>query len=87
MNIELSREIEQLVESKIRSGRFQSASDVVAEAVRLMDETERADAEHLADLQRRLDEDLAALDRGEGLDGEAFMAEMLAELDARHARG
>jgi antitoxin ParD1/3/4 len=38
MNIHLTRELEQLVQNKVQSGRYNSASEVVREALRLMEE-------------------------------------------------
>lgn len=38
MNIALSKELEQLIQDKVKSGRYLSASEVVGEALRLLDE-------------------------------------------------
>jgi len=47
MNVSLTRELEQLVNEKVRSGLYQTASEVVREALRLLkqrdDEARRAD--------------------------------------------
>ncbi len=47
MNVSLTPELEELVNEKVRSGFYQTASEVVREALRLLkqrdDETRRAD--------------------------------------------
>jgi antitoxin ParD1/3/4 len=47
MNVSLTPELEELVNQKVRSGLYQTASEVVREALRLLkqrdDETRRAD--------------------------------------------
>lgn len=47
MNVSLTRELEDLVNDKVRSGFYQTASEVVREALRLLkqrdDEARRAD--------------------------------------------
>jgi antitoxin ParD1/3/4 len=46
-NVSLTPELETLVDSKVASGRYRSASEVVRAALRLLDERERS-------LERRL---------------------------------
>jgi antitoxin ParD1/3/4 len=38
MNVSLTPELEQLVQEKVKSGRYLSASEVVREALRLLEE-------------------------------------------------
>ena len=86
MDVILTTELEQMIQTKVESGEYQSASEVVSEALRLMDEIERARKTQIQKLQTRLDHSLAQADRGELVDGEQFMQRMLDELDARRAR-
>ena len=58
MNVSLTPELDQFVAAKVSSGRYTSASEVVREALRLLEETEQSrkaqlDAFHL-ELGRRL---------------------------------
>ena len=59
MNVNLTPQLEELVRSKVASGLYTSASEVVREALRLMDEQDRVRAvkfEQLrADVRRGLD--------------------------------
>ena len=59
MNVNLTPQLEELVRSKVASGLYTSASEVVREALRLMDEQDRlreAKLEQLrSDVRRGLD--------------------------------
>lgn len=59
MNVNLTPQLEELVRAKVASGLYTSASEVVREALRLMDEQDRVRAvkfEQLrADVRRGLD--------------------------------
>lgn len=70
MNVSLTPELERYIEEKISSGRYRSASEVVRESVRLMQQIEEERGVRLAALRREVDIGLAELDRGEGVDGE-----------------
>jgi antitoxin ParD1/3/4 len=72
--------LEKLVQAKVESGRYTSESEVVEEALRLLEAREV----HLNELRARVDKALAEADRGEVVDGEEFMQRMLDELDAAH---
>ncbi|OLC50706.1 MAG: hypothetical protein AUH43_04340 [Acidobacteria bacterium 13_1_40CM_65_14] len=62
MNVSLTPELERLVNEKVESGLYQTASEVVREALRLLKERDQA-REHLrADVKAGFDQ----LARGEG---------------------
>jgi toxin ParE1/3/4 len=54
MNVNLTPQLEELVRSKVNSGMYSSASEVVREALRLMDEQDRLRQAKLDDLRREL---------------------------------
>ena len=85
MNVSLTPGLEKLVQAKVASGRFHSASEVVEEALHLLEQQEIDRETHLQELRARMDEGLASLDRGEWVDGEEFMQRMLDELDLEEA--
>ena len=58
MNINLTPQLEQLVREKVSSGRYTSASEVVREALRLMEEQDRLRAMKLKQLRRDIREGL-----------------------------
>ena len=76
MNITLTPELEQFIHEKVQSGRYPSANEVVQAALRLLEEQEKLRQEKLAELQAKIDEGIASLERGEGIDGEIFFAEL-----------
>lgn len=65
MNVSLTPELEQFVSTKVESGRYNSASEVVREALRLLEEHDAARAVQLAEFNGEIGRRLAALDRGE----------------------
>jgi antitoxin ParD1/3/4 len=68
MNVSLTPELEKFVSAKVGSGRYNSASEVVREALRLLEERDSARAAQLAEFNGELGRRLASLDRGETVD-------------------
>lgn len=54
MNVNLTPQLEELVRSKVSSGLYTSASEVVREALRLMDEQDRIRQVKLDELRREV---------------------------------
>jgi len=65
MNVSLTSELEKFVSAKVESGRYNSASEVVREALRLLEEHDRARATQIAEFNQELGRRLASFDRGE----------------------
>ena len=61
------------VENKIQQGRFESTSEAVRAGLRLLEEHEAM----LDLLKKKLSVGEAQLDQGEGVDGDAFMKELI----------
>ena len=70
MNVSLTPELEKYIQDKVETGRYTSASEVVREALRLLEQKE------IKEFQAELDRRIASLDRGEGIDGEKFFADV-----------
>jgi antitoxin ParD1/3/4 len=68
MNVSLTPELEQFVAAKVASGRYNSASEVMREALRLLEEHDQARSAQLAAFNHEVGQRLAALDRGEHVD-------------------
>lgn len=81
MNVHLTPELEQMVQNKVKSGRYNSASEVMREALRLMDERDQLKAMQKEELRKKIAAGLKSLEEGRGVDGEEFFAQMEAELD------
>ena len=73
MNVSLTPELEKLVENKVKSGRYQSASEVIREGLRLLDEQDQVRETRLQEVRRKIRTGLDQLDRGEGIDGDAVL--------------
>jgi antitoxin ParD1/3/4 len=86
MNISLTRELEQLVQKKIRTGMYLSASEVVREGLRLLEERDSMRRAQLMSMRKKIALGLAQLDRGEGVPGPKVFRE-LRQKGQRQARG
>jgi antitoxin ParD1/3/4 len=87
MNVSLTPELEKLVASKVQSGRYQSASEVIREGLRLLEDQDRLRAAQVEEVRRRIQVGLDQLDRGEGIPGDQVLAELKQKSDAlRRAR-
>src|SRR2546423_1236430 len=86
MNVSLTPELEKLVQSKIRSGRYQSASEVMREALRLLEQRDQERAEALGAVREKLRVGYEQLKRGEGLDGEKVFEEIFKLSRSRRKR-
>lgn len=76
MNVSLTPELEKYIQAKVETGRYTSASEVVREALRLLEQKEQERERALKDFQAELDRRIDSLDRGEGIDGEKFFSEL-----------
>jgi len=65
VNVSLTAELEKFVSAKVDSGRYNSASEVVREALRLLEEHDQARAAQLAGFDQELGRRLETLDRGQ----------------------
>jgi antitoxin ParD1/3/4 len=65
MNVSLTPELEKFVSTKVESGRYNSASEVVREALRLLEEHDQVRSQRLTEFNQELGRRLASLDRGE----------------------
>ncbi len=65
MNVSLTPELEKFVSNKVQAGRYNSASEVVREALRLLEEHEQSRAAQIDELNKELGRRLASLDSGE----------------------
>ena len=66
MNVSLTPKLEALVRRKVESGLYNSASEVVREALRLLEEHDRIKEMKLEELRKEIQKGIDSLDRGEG---------------------
>jgi antitoxin ParD1/3/4 len=60
MNVNLSPQLEAMVKAKVASGRYTSASEVVREALRLMEQQDQLKVLQLQQLRRDIQDGLAS---------------------------
>jgi antitoxin ParD1/3/4 len=86
MNFPLTPELEQFVQAKVESGRYNSASEVVREALRLLGDHEQARAIQLAEFNQELGRRLASLDRGKTVDPAKVRSRLQQKSEERRKR-
>ena len=78
MNVHLTPELKQLVEDRVASGRYSSASEVIRAGLRLLEEEEK----WRADVRQKIAEGMAQAKAGQLVDGEEVFDRLESELDA-----
>lgn len=87
VNISLTPELDIFLQNKVKSGRYQTASEVVREALRLLERQERERDEDYAHLRAKLERGVSQAARGELLDGEEVFEELRSMIEERrHAK-
>jgi antitoxin ParD1/3/4 len=79
VNVSLTPELELLIEERVRSGRYTSASEVVREALRLLQDRDELRRLRMDQLRAKVAAGLDSLDRGEGVDGDAVIDDILTD--------
>jgi len=87
VNVSLTPELEKFVSAKVETGRYNSASEVVREALRLLEEHDEARAAQLAEFNRELGRRLNLLDRGERIDPSNSRTRLQRKSEARRKSG
>jgi antitoxin ParD1/3/4 len=82
LNVSLTPELEQFVQSRLASGRYQTASEVIREGLRLLEEREQARETALEELRAKIRRGGDQADRGELLNGDTVFEE-IRQLSAR----
>jgi antitoxin ParD1/3/4 len=78
MNVSLTAELEHWVDEKVRTGRYASASEVIREALRLLEAQELAKQIQLSQVREKIDRGLEQLDQGKALRPEEARARLQA---------
>lgn len=81
MNVNLTPELERLVHDKVQTGRYNSASEVVREALRLMEERDKFKAVQREEIRKKIDAGWASAQAGDLLDSDDVFSEMETTLD------
>jgi antitoxin ParD1/3/4 len=83
VNISLTPELGLFLLSRVKSGRYQTTSEVVREALRLLERQEIQREQDLRQLKAKLGRGAAQAERGDLLDGEAVFAELRDLIEGR----
>jgi antitoxin ParD1/3/4 len=87
MQLHLTPELENLVENKLRAGRYSSPSEVIREALQLMEERDQMLLVRKDEIREGIANGLESLRLGKSADGEAAFARIEAELDILEHNG
>ena len=92
MNVSLGRQWERFVIEKVQSGRYQTASEVLRDGLRLLEQREQAlkgvTYSTKAELEEMLEEGIKDLDAGKGIPGKVALKSLRERAVARRrARG
>jgi len=83
MNVNLGPTLDKFVAEMLRTGLYQSQSEILREALRLLKEREQAKKSELARLRREIALGTEQAERGELIDGEAVFARLLKRSQTR----
>jgi antitoxin ParD1/3/4 len=83
LSVSLTSPLKAYVRRKVESGQFESASEVIRQGLRTMQEQEQQDRLFWSDLRKKVSEARAAIREANVVDGPAFMRSKIARLKAR----
>ena len=89
MNVSLGNKWEKFVDKKVSSGDYQTASEVLRDGLRLLEERDllkRVSVSSMAEVEQKLKEGVASLERGEGVDGDQAFKQLRQRNKERKAR-
>lgn len=87
MNVSLGRQWEQFVNEKVESGRYQTASEVLRDGLRLLEQREKAlrrlSPQTKEELEEMLEVGINELDAGKGIPGDVALKDLRQRAAAR----
>ena len=86
LTVDVPPQLEAMIREKVETGHYASASAVVAEALRLMQERDAAAADRLEALRRNVAAGLADLDAGRTVDADIVFAELREIIDSKKVK-
>jgi antitoxin ParD1/3/4 len=86
MNVSLTEELEELVQRKVESGRYSSASEVVRAGLRLLEQEDELRETRLAAVRAEVRAGIEQAERGELVHGEEAVARVKKRAAAKRLR-
>ena len=83
VNISITPELDSFLQSRVQSGRYQTISEVVCEALRLLERQEQERDEAFRQLKAKLERGAGQADRGELIDGDEVFDELREMIEER----
>lgn len=77
MSISLSPDQERLIQTKLQTGKYNSAEEVLEIALRLLDKYDLADAAWIEGVGEKIDTAISASEHTQPIDGETFINQIL----------
>lgn len=84
MEITLNKQQEQFIANQLAQGNFTNPDEVVTVAFRLLEKLQTDYQDWLTETREKLDMAALELDRGEGVDGETVVLEILQRFQQRN---
>lgn len=83
VNISITPELDAFLQSRVQSGRYQTTSEVVREALRLLERQEQDRDDAFLQLKAKLQRGAAQAERGELFDGDEVFDELKEMIEER----
>lgn len=77
LSISLTPDQERFIQTKLQTGKYRSAEEILEIALRLLDEYDRADADWVEEVQVKIDSAIEASTHTPAIDGETFINQIL----------
>lgn len=86
MSITLTSSQEQFIQTKLQTGKYRSAQEVLEVALRLLDEYDRGDREWIESVRVKIDAAVAVSEHTPPIDGETFIVGILERFRPRESQ-
>ncbi len=86
MNVSLTPELEQFIQSQVESGKYNSAGEVILAGIRLLEERDRIYKGRFEELQQEIGHGIEASQQGQVVDGEMVFRELRQKLQQRRTQ-
>ena len=83
VNVSITPELDAFLQARVKSGRYQTTSEVVREALRLLERHELERDQSFQQLKAKLEQGAAEAERGELLDGDEVFEELRDKIEER----